>query len=340
MPPHSPAANPIDEVAATSLQPLPDDILQSPRPLVLRGLVADWPLVRAAQQSAQDAADYLRRFAGSTTVRAMLGPPEINGRFFYNADLSGFNFKLQQPRLSAVLDALLAHMDDDHPPAIYVGATAIDMFLPGLRAENDVGLGERQALFSAWIGNRSRVAPHQDVPDNLACVAAGRRRFTLFPPEQLANLYIGPLDFTPAGQAISLVDLANPDFERFPKFADALPHAQVAELGPGDAVFIPSLWWHHIEALDGFNVLLNYWWRQSPAWMDSPLNALMLGILSLRDLPAEQRSAWQEIFRHYVFEADETTIGHIPEPARRALAALDERTADELRRQLWGRLKR
>ena len=340
MDPDLPTANPIQEIAAARLHPLPDGILQSTRPLVLRGLVADWPLVRAARRSAQDAAAYLRQFGDNTMVRAMLGPPEINGRFFYNADLSGFNFKLQQLKLGAVLDALLAHLDDDKPPAIYVGATAVDMFLPGLRADNDVDLGPRQTLFSAWIGNCSRVAPHQDVPDNLACVAAGRRRFTLFPPGQLANLYIGPLDFTPAGQAISLVDLADPDLDRFPKFADALPHAQVAELGPGDAIFIPSLWWHHIEALDGFNVLLNYWWRQSPAWMDSPLNALMLAILSLRDLPPEQRSAWQETFRHYVFEAGAPTTGHIPDHARRALAPLDAESAGELRAQLWKRLNR
>src|SRR3546814_18893261 len=108
-------------------------------------------------------------------------------------------------------------------------------------------LGDRDPLASVWIGNRSRIPAHQDLPDNLACVAVGRRRVTLFPPDQLANLYIGPLDFTPAGQAISLVDFAAPDLARFPRFAEALRHAQVAELGPGDAVFIPRMWWRTEE---------------------------------------------------------------------------------------------
>src|SRR5690606_11713964 len=136
-------------------------------------------------------------------------------------------------------------------------------------------------LFSVWVGNRTRIAAHQDVPDNIACVAVGHRRFTVFPPEQLRNLYIGPLDLTPAGQAVSLVDFAAPDHARFPRFAEALRHAQVAELGPGDAIFIPSLWWHHVEGLDSFNVLLNYWWRRTPDYLDSPMNALMLALMSV-----------------------------------------------------------
>jgi hypothetical protein len=239
-----------------------------------------------------------------------------------------------------VLDEIARHRGAARPPAIYVGSTTVDTCLPGLRAENDLNLGERQPLVSVWIGNRTRIAAHHDLPDNLACVAVGHRRFTLFPPEELDNLYVGPLDFTPAGQPISLVDLARPDFERFPRFADALNRARVAELGPGDAIFIPSMWWHHIEALDALNVLVNYWWRQSPAYMDSPMNALMLAIMSVRDLPPEQRKAWQNLFRRYVFEADESTAGHIPERARRVLAPLDDIAARELRARLLQRLNR
>src|SRR5690606_1306790 len=179
----------------------------------------------------------------------------------------------------------------------------------GFRGENDLGMGDRQPLVSIWLGNRTRIAAHHDLPDNIACVVVGHRRFTLFPPEQLPNLYVGPLDFTPAGQAISLVAFVRPDLQRFPKFAEAVKHAQVAELGPGDAIFIPSMWWHHIEALDTFNVLVNYWWRQNPAWMDTPMNALMLAIMTVRELPPEQRAIWQDVFRHYVFEPGEVKIG-------------------------------
>lgn len=334
------AADSMREMAGLDPQALPDSILEATQPVVLRGLVADWPLVQAALESEEAADHYLRRFYQDAAVGAMLGAPQIGGRFFYNDDLSGFNFRSVRLKLDVVLDEIARHRRDPRPPAIYVGSTTIDTCLPGFRAENDIGLAARNPLASIWIGNRSRIAAHHDLPDNLACVAVGHRRFTLFPPQALPDLYVGPLDFTPAGQAISLVDFAAPDFTRFPRFREALRSARVAELGPGDAIFIPSMWWHHIEALDTFNVLVNYWWRQSPAFMDSPMTALMLAILTVRNLPVAQREAWENLFRHYVFEADEDTSSHIPQAARRVLAPLDAASARELRAQLLQRLNR
>jgi len=334
------AAEPIGEIDARAPGVLTDALLASTRPLVLRGLVAHWPFVRAALAS-HDAADaYLRRFYRDATVTAMLGAPEIEGRFFYNEDLTRFNVAPVRARLDAVLGELRGHRHDEQPPAIYVGSTTIDTCLPGFRQENDIDLGARDALASIWIGNRTRIAAHYDLPDNLACVAAGRRRFTLFPPEQGENLYVGPLDFTPAGQPISLVDFDKPDVARFPKFAEAMRHAQVAELAPGDALFIPSMWWHHIEAQGRFNVLVNYWWRQSPDSMDTPINALMHALMSVRDLPPAQRRAWQELFRRYVFEADDETAAHIPPAARGVLAPLDDAAIRALRAQLLQRMNR
>ena len=171
-------------------------------------------------------------------------------------------------------------------------------------------------------------------------MAAGRRRFTLFPPEQIGNLYMGPLDFNPAGQAISMVDLARPDLERYPRFAEALAHAQVAELDTGDAIFIPSMWLHDVEALAPFNVLVNYWWRQSPAWMDTPQNTLMHALLSMRELPPEQRAIWKGLFDHYVFASDGSEAAHLPPAARGILAPLDADGARRVRAFLLNRLNR
>jgi len=331
---------PVAELRGLTPRDLNDRILTSTQPLLLRGLVAQWPMVRAALASQQEASSYLTRFYRDMPVIALLGKPEIDGRFFYNEDLSGFNFQPARVRLDGVLAELQGHRDDARPPALYVGSTTIDTCLPGFRNENDIDLQGRDALASIWIGNRTRIAAHYDLPDNLACVAAGRRRFTLFPPEQLANLYVGPLDFTPAGQAFSLVDFHAPDFTRFPQFAEALEHAQVAEMDAGDALFIPSMWWHHVEALEAFNVLVNYWWRQSPDYMDTPTNALMLAIMTVRDLPPEQRRAWQGLFRHYVFEQDAQTSAHIPPAAQRMLAPLDEDGTRAIRAQLLKRMNR
>jgi Cupin-like domain len=330
------------EIGGIDPRAVPDEVLHSTQPVLLRGLVADWPAVRAAQgASPTSASDYLRRFYRDATVDAWLGAPAINGRFFYNDDLSGFNFSAERLRLDAVLDELALHQQDERPPALYVGSTSVETCLPGFRADNnDLGLGNRQPLVSVWIGNRTCIAAHHDLPDNIACVIAGRRRFTLFPPDAVADLYVGPLDFTPAGQAISLVDVRKPDLAKHPRYAQAAQRASVAVLQPGDAVFIPSLWWHHVEALDAFNVLVNYWWRDTPAYMDSPMTALMLAILTLRELPAAQRHAWRSLFDHYIFNADDSTAAHIPPHARHALAPLDAQAARALRAQLLKKLNR
>lgn len=324
-----------------SHEALPVDVLQSTEPVLMRGLVRHWPMVQAALRSDADFCDYLRHFGGATKVGLWRGAPDIQGRFFYNADFSGFNYQREVGLFGALLDELLANADNPKPPALYLGSTELDGSFPGLRKENDLqGLGQRDPLVSLWLGNRTRVSAHFDVPDNIVCVVAGRRRFTLFPPEQVDNLYIGPLDLTPAGQPISLVDIKQPDLARFPRFALAQEHGHTVELMPGDALFIPSQWWHAVEALEPVSALVNFWWRQSPAHMDTPLNTLMLALMTLRDLPPAQRQAWKVLFDHYIFEADEHTAAHIPTDARGVLAPITQDRARHLRAFLLNRLNR
>jgi len=332
---------PIDEVRDLDRHRLAGVLPGWTTPKVIRGLVADWPMVGAARDSADAAVAHLKQYDhGTLPVTATTAPPAAKGRIFYNADMSGFNFRREQIALKVVLDTLLKYRSTPEPPTIYVASTTLDSFLPGFRQDNPLALGVDGPLASIWIGNRSRIAAHHDVPDNLACVAAGRRRVTLFPPDQIGNLYVGPLDFTPAGQAVSLVDFAEPDLDRFPRFARAMASAQVAELGPGDAVFIPSLWWHHMEGLDDFNVLVNYWWRPVPPWMDPPMNALMLSLLALRGLPSAQRRHWRALFDHYVFGADGEANAHIPDSKRGVLGPLDEGMAANVRSVLRRRMER
>jgi hypothetical protein len=317
-----------------------DELLRSASPWVARGLVRDWPLVQAAQRSDRDFCDSLRVFGADTQVGLWRGQPEIEGRFFYNANFDGFNFQRETGRFGAMLDELLTLASHPSPPAVYLGSTELDGSFPGLRKNHDLALGARDPHVSLWLGNRGRVAAHFDLPDNIACVVAGRRRFTLFPPGQVGNLYVGPLDLTPAGQPISLVDMAQPDLQRFPRFAQALAHAHTAELMPGDAIFIPSQWWHTVQALDAVNALVNFWWRQSPAHMDAPMNTLMLALMSLRDLPPAQRQAWRALFDHYVFDADAATAAHIPAHAQGVLAPITPDKARQLRAVLLHRLNR
>jgi hypothetical protein len=331
---------PIRELAHVDPRALPAELLDSAEPLVVRGLVAHWPMVTAARESAARASAYLLGHYRAMKVTVLSAPPGIRGHFFYDEHLTGFNFRRARTGLDAVLADLARASMDPQPPAIYVGSTTVDDCLPGFRAANDLAFGTRRPHASIWIGNRTRIATHHDLPTNLACVVAGRRRFTLFPPEQVGNLYVGPLEFTPAGQPISLVDCAEPDLGRFPRFAEAQRHARVAELSAGDAILIPSLWWHCIEGLDALNVLVNYWWRRSPEYRGAPIAALLHTMLAVRDLPPEQREAWRELFRHYVFDADSSTAAHIPPERRGALGDLDEEEAKALRTAIMAMLNR
>ncbi|RTL37920.1 MAG: cupin-like domain-containing protein [Burkholderiales bacterium] len=324
-------------MTATALGSIPDGVLQSSQPVLLPGLVAHWPMVQAARQSDAAFSDYLRGFDAGQPLLMWRGPPSIKGRFFYNDDFTGFNFAREGQTLSAVLDELLAGSTD----AVYLGSTAIDSAFPALGRDHLLpALAGFKPLVSLWLGNQTRIAPHFDLPDNMACVVAGRRRFTLFPPDQVANLYIGPLDLTPAGQPVSLVDPSQPDLVRFPRYAEALRHAQVFELEPGDALFLPSQWWHGVESLAPISALVNFWWRQSPPFMDTPLNTLMMALLTLRDLPRAQRDAWRVLFDHYIFDADIHTAAHIPPAARGILGPMDEPRARQLRALLLNRLNR
>lgn len=328
----------IKESSDITVADISDDLLESDQPRVLRGLVADWPAVKQGLQSTDNIVEYLHSKDSGNVVTALCAPAEANGRIFYNDEMTGFNFEYRRMALKEAVQQARSNAEQPSPPSIYIGSTNVDHWLPGFRDENDLPINHLEPLASIWIGNQSRVSAHYDFPSNIACVVAGHRRVILFPPEQLTNLYVGPLDFTPAGQPISLVDFHSPDYERFPKFREALSTAQMAVLEPGDAIVIPSMWWHHLEALDSFNVLVNYWWRSSPAYLGAPLNVLQHAILGLRDLPAAQRKQWRDVFEHYVFGADPEHFEYIPEKARGVLNPIDEQTAMQIRKMLGDKL--
>ena len=322
-----------------------DGLVEANEPLILKGAARDWPLVRQGQESARAAADYLLRFYGGKPVVAYKGRPEIGGRFFYDEAVAGLNFEAGRIALDQLLDTVLAKEGRPDTPSFYIGSTDVDDYLPGLRAENDIGLDQVRfeggpPLVGIWIGNRTVAAAHYDMSHNIACCMVGRRRFTLFPPDQVGNLYPGPLAPTPGGQVVSMVDLRTPDLETYPRAQEALASAQVADLEPGDLLFYPALWWHQVEALDAFNVMINYWWNAAPAYMDSPQITLMHALLSLRDRPQTEKQAWRALFDHYVFGPPDQAGAHLPEAARGDLGPMDETKARRLRAYLLNKLNR
>ena len=307
-----------------------EEILPAGQPVILKDLVKDWPAVRAGLDSPRALADYLRGFDRGKQVAVLEGPPSIRGHFFYREDMRGMNFERRPGTISATIERLLAQAGDPGPAALYVESTPTQEHLPPFAGENPNPLLPSTVTPRIWLGNQLVVQTHFDLSSNIACVAGGRRRFTLFPPDQVANLYVGPIEFNISGPPISMVPLRNPDLARFPRFADALAASQSADLTPGDAIFIPYGWWHHVEALEPFNVLVNYWWNEARQ-VGSPFDSMLHAILTLRDLPPEQRAVWRALFEHYVFTSGDESMSHLPREQRGMLGPPSPERAQAIR---------
>jgi hypothetical protein len=257
--------------------------------------------------------------------------------------MAGFNFLRNKLPVSQVLEQVLRYARFERAPAVAVQSALVAGCLPGFADANALPLVDATVAPRLWVGTAITTPAHFDESHNLACCVAGRRRFTLFPPEQIANLYVGPLDHAPTGTPLSLVDFARPDFERFPRFRTALASARVAELAPGDAIYIPPLWWHHVVSLERFNMLVNYWWqRTAPGCAPPPsaLDGLLHVVATLRCLPPAQRQAWRAIFEHYVFDTERDVAGHIPPERRSVLGPMTGEQHAQLRAFLARRLAR
>jgi hypothetical protein len=333
-------------VAAPEDGVLPLDVLLAAQePVIFRGFAKDWALTRAGEGGAREAIAYLKRFDAGRPVVGYTAGPEVRGRYFYREDLQTLNFDAERVSLSAYLDVIAQHLEATDAPSFYVGSTDLDAYLPGLRAENTLAWPDatpevEAPTVSIWLGNRTTAATHYDTSNNLACCLVGRRRFTLFPPDQIENLYPGPLEPTPGGQVVSLVDPTAPDLTRFPRFAAAARAGQVADLEPGDVLFYPALWWHNVEALEPFNAMINYWWTEAPGYMDSPLTTLQHALLSLRDRSDAEKKAWRSIFDHYIFGPTDDATAHLPEAARGDLAPITNLSARRLRARILQKLNR
>ena len=321
------------------------DIVAAGEPVIFKRLIANWPLVEAGQRGERAAMDYLLRFWGGKPVVGYVGGPDINGRYFYDDSATAMNFAAERMPLDQALARIEGNFDRADADSLYIGSTDLDTYLPGFRRENDLAaateqFAKTQPTVSIWLGSRTTASAHYDMSNNVACCAVGRRRFTLFPPDQITSLYPGPLDPTPGGQVVSMVDFDAPDFDRYPGFEQALGAAQVADLEPGDVLVYPALWWHQVEALDRFNAMVNYWWNDTPAYIDTPWNTVLHGMLSLRDRPEHEKAAWRAVFDHYVFGPANRASSHLPDAARGPLAPLDAPAARRLRAMLLQRFNR
>lgn len=311
-------------------------------PVLLKGLVSSWPIVQAGNHSDESLLDYLCDKASPGLVSTLEAPFSTNGYFFYTDTLQGFNFERKQAKFREFCDRLLSYRNRNSA-FLSIQSAFLDENFPGVDVENVMTIMGSNLRPRIWIGNKTVVGTHYDDADNIACVVAGRRRFTLFPPGQIKNLYVGPLEFTPAGATVSMASLINPNFIKYPLLRQALDHAVVADMEPGDGLYIPTLWWHHVEALGEINALINYWCggsiggHRAPPY---PHAAMLMSMLAMDQLSPATRKAWKAVFNYYVFREDGDIAEHLPRDKRGIMSGIDEAAADRLRKWLVSQLQK
>ncbi len=315
-------------------------ILQRCRPVVIRGLVADWPVVQKASESPHALKDYLVRFDAGVNVEVFFGDPAIRGKYYYSAGLKGFNFQRRMMKFTDAMECILEAVDHPGVRSVYVGSMPMGDCLPGFAAGNPMPLAGSGVGPRMWLGTAANISSHYDTFDNLACVIAGQRRFTLYAPELIGKLYIGPIDNTMSGPPVSLAASA-PDGSAgaFPLFEEIRDQALIAELQPGDALYLPKLWWHQVESTAPFNGLVNYWWDAFSSGPDAPYTSLLFAMIAISERPPAERQAWKAFFDHYVFRSNGHPLAHLPPDQHGLLGPLKPDNYSKIRARIMRMLR-
>ncbi len=156
----------------------------------------------------------------------------------------------------------------------------------------DIGLKFFKKLPALFFGGgASKVFMHYDIdlPDSMHFHFDGHKSVTLFSPEQTKYLYRVPYSI----HNLEDIDMDNPDFEKYP----ALQYAEGMQVNMqhGDALYMPSGYWHYIKYLDGgFSMTL----RALPRSPKRFLNMLS-NVVVMRNFDNFTRKYWGQKWLDY-----------------------------------------
>lgn len=233
----------IQRIAPPSLAIFKREYQAPRRPVILTGLMEDWPARRWTLDS-------LRTRFGDRQVTAV----RTEGGKVVSSARDGIPY--ESIRFGDYLDMLEA----PEMPSRYMIFPVSDV-LPELIHEFVLPEYCRDApWFRArfWLSAKGTRSPlHRDPPDNLFAQIFGRKRFVLFSPDDTKNLY--PHRIWSGLPDFSRVDIERPDLVAFPRFPRAAP--VTCEVGEGEVLYLPRYWWHQVTSLSQ-SASVNLWWAE------------------------------------------------------------------------------
>lgn len=218
-------------------------------------------------------ADYLARRAGSQTVRA-LHRKDPNGSF--QPENTSYEKVMFRQFLERTLrtpdgtDEWYLNLQSEHILDAPLLQLLGDFRIPDFYCELPL------RAINVWIGKSrdSITTPlHHDFNENLYVIVRGTKRFSLFPPQCVRQLYprgevtgidpvTGMVDYKDLREFymphLSQVDIDNPDFERFPAYREAADQRIDIELRAGDLFYLPACWLHQVHSLRGEHIALSF----------------------------------------------------------------------------------
>lgn len=147
-----------------------------------------------------------------------------------------------------------------------------------------------------WISAAQTSSPlHRDVAENLFFQLVGRKRFYLYSPAATAWLYSNPL--RSALPNFARFDPEQPDYAHFPLSREVEPCEVILE--PGEALYLPSRWWHQVRSLD-LSVSFNFWFADGAlGWLVRAAEVVKrTRRLEIYGLEARLRATGHAIGRH------------------------------------------
>lgn len=197
--------------------------------------------------------EYLREKIGTKPVHV-----NYCERGVYNFNVEGL---IQQIKVQFTEACTFFSSDDYINKSYYLQQTPICEIFPEL--EDELELPEwnlesdviRQT--NLWVGGAGCVTPlHYDHAPNFLVQLRGRKQLTMFSPKDSSYLYPSKKE---GGIHLSEIDMEELDIDQHPLFVNAQPYHLILE--PGDVLFIPPGWWHHVRSLD-MCISVNYWWNR------------------------------------------------------------------------------